>query len=66
MKSSVAEHMITHQHGIDQNNIQILKTVRKEYQLDAYELLLIANSNTMLMNTDDSPLFYLSSLIVKL
>ena len=70
IKSSVADHMITHQHNIDQSNIRILKRVRKYYQLDAYESLHITNSNSTLMNTDDppivSPLLYLSSLTVKM
>lgn len=69
-KSGVAEHMQQHRHTIDTNNIKVIRTVRNDYHLDAFESLHISNSIVPLMNKEDpplnSPLFYLSSLSVQL
>lgn len=69
-KSGVAEHMIECDHNIDNNSIKVVKVVRREQLLDAWESLTIAtHDSASLMNREDapisSPLFDLSSLILE-
>lgn len=66
-KSSVAEHMLEHNHEIDVDNFCLLKKVQKDQHLDSWESLYISNYDSFnLMNLEDAPinssLFYLSSL----
>ena len=58
-RSSVAEHAVEHSHSIDMINADKVKTVNKNYKLDAWESLFMANATTTLMNREDAPIISL-------
>lgn len=55
-KSGVAEHMLSEGHRIDTQGMKKLKTVTKTRQLDAWESILIENSERPLMNKEEAPI----------
>lgn len=55
-RSSVAEHMTTEGHSVDKHNSGLLKTVRKQHHLDAWESLYIQTATVPLMNSDEPPI----------
>ena len=55
-KSGVAEHAIESQHNINYNGTKMIKNIRNNNKLDAWESMLIHNSEYPLMNKEDAPL----------
>lgn len=56
LKSSVAAHMVHEGHTVDEQNSGLIKTVRKQHHLDAWESLYIQTATVPLMNSEEAPI----------